>query len=111
MWQCHVKNALLMIWTGAFLATAPAITFMISDEFWKGLAILITAVVLGTLCFPVACYQHKSGIHATPVGFISALLFFIVGTVWLWLQGFYFWIPALLLALPIVWGYLTGKNK
>lgn len=111
MWQCHVKNVLLIIWTTALLLTAPAITLIIHGNIWKGLLILFIAVSAGVISLSIATYWHKRGIHATFLGFIVALIFFIAGSVWLWFYGFYFWIPVTIVALPIAYGYLTGKNK
>ena len=111
MWQCHVKNVLLIIWTAALLSTAPAVTLIVHGNMWQGLLILFIAVLSCTISISIAAYWHKRDIHATPLGFIAALLFFIAGSVWLWFYGFYFWIPIALLALSIVYGYLTGKNK
>ena len=111
MWQCWIKNVLLIIWTAALLATAPSATFMARGELRKGLIILFAAVFFGTVSISIAYYWHKRDIHATPLGFIVALLSFIAGSVWLWFYGFYFWIPIALLALSIAYGYFTGKNK
>lgn len=111
MLRCHVKNALLLVWTIALLLTAPAVTLITRGDLWKGLLLLLIAVLSGAVSISIAAYWHKRGIHATSLGFIAALFFFIVGSVWLWFYGFYFWIPIALLVLSIAYGYLTGKNK
>lgn len=111
MWQCHVKNAILLVWTTALLSTAPAVTLIVHGNIWQGLLILFIAALSGAVSIFIMIYWHKRDIHATPFGFIAALLFFIAGSIWLWFYGFYFWIPIALLVLPITYGYLTGKNK
>lgn len=100
-----------MIWAAALLATAPAVTFIAQGRLFQGLIILLAAFIFGAISLSIAAYWHKRDIHATPTGFIVALIFFVAGTVCLWWYGFFFWVPVALLALSIAYGYLTGKNK
>ncbi len=111
MWLCYAKNLLLIIWTATFLSITPAIALIIRGDTWRGLLILFIAVFSGAISFSLADYWHKRNVHATPFGFIIALLLFIAGSIWLWFHYFYFWIPIALLVLFIIYGYLTGKNK
>jgi len=111
MWQNHAKNALLLVFVASILAVAPAITFLAHGHTLIGALIFLSAVVLATLSIFIAVYWHKQDIHATPLGFITAIIFFIVGVICLWLYGFYFWVPLVLIAIPTAWGHLTGKNQ
>lgn len=112
MWQQYAKNLVLLFFIACILSTGPAVTFISRGTIKRGLVILFIAVFLGISSeFAQYHYWHRRGIDATPVGFLMAWLFFIVGIVWLWWENFYFWIPIIVVATPILWGYLTGKNK
>lgn len=111
MWRPYAKNVLLLIFTASILSIGPAVTYIAHNMIWTGLIILLIAVFFNIASQSIGYYWHKRGIHATPAGFIAALLFFIAGTIWSWRQDFYFWIPVILAAAPIIYGYAAGKNK
>lgn len=112
MWKRYVKDVLLLFVESCVLSTAVAVTFIACGAVGKGLIILFIAALLGLTTESLQHhYWHKRGIDATPLGFIAAWLFFIIGIIWLWWQGFYFWVPLGLVVALIIWGYLTGKNK
>ncbi|MBI2035823.1 MAG: hypothetical protein HYT12_04065 [Candidatus Liptonbacteria bacterium] len=111
MWQVHVKNFLLLMATAGLLLISPAITWIVRGDVTSGIEALLLAILIIVVSASMAAYWHNKNIHASPIVLVAALLLLVCGTVWLWLRGFYFWIPIGLLLALVAYGYLTGKNK
>jgi len=110
-WQHYCKDLLMVVFSISFLLTAPAVYFFLLGSTIKGIYIISFALVSGTLSFLIADYWHKHDIHATLFGNILSLVTFVGGIFLLWKYGFYFWLPILLFASFVTFGYIIGKNK
>ncbi len=111
MWRKFVKDVLLLIYMLSLSLTAVAITLVAHGSMLAGALLLSIALLLGIPSLSIAYYWHKRDIHVTPPGMLMALLFFISSVLWLWIYGFYFWIPAALLAINIAWSRITYHGK
>ncbi|MBI2056310.1 MAG: hypothetical protein HYT37_02930 [Candidatus Sungbacteria bacterium] len=101
----------MVIFTVSLLSSAPVVNLFFSGETAKGYIILMSAIFFGTASFVLADYWHKRNIHATPYGNIISLLTFVTGIITLWQYGFYFWVPLILCACFISFGYIIAKNE